>query len=406
MSTEPLHLTPRQPFGPQALENCAAALATGSLSSVTGRFTAELESGFARFYGTRHGVAASSGTAAIHTAVAALDLEPGTEVVVGPITDAGSVTPLLFQGLVPVFCDLDEHLAMTVEGIEAVLTERTGAIMLIHLFGGVSDARAIRELADRRGLKLLEDCSQAHATMLGEGAGYVGTFGHIGMFSLQQTKHMTSGDGGVCITDDDDLARRMTLFRDKGWDRSASAKRSYPLLGLNYRITELQSAVAVPQLATLPDVVERRRALARRLDDALAGVDGVQTWQAPPGGAASYWCYPFFVDADRRDEVAGALGERGVAVTAGYIGAPIFECLVATNDQDTFGSTHYPYTLAPEGFDYSRTAVPTTREALARIIVFWLHEDHTSEDVDAVAAAIRHAVAGRADDRGGAGGAA
>ncbi|MGA4508256.1 DegT/DnrJ/EryC1/StrS family aminotransferase [Propionibacteriaceae bacterium G1746] len=364
--TTPLHLTPRRPFAPEALDNCAAALATGSLSSINGRFTAEFETGFAALHGARHGIATSSGTAAIHTAIAALDLPPGTEVVLPPITDAGSVTPLLVQGLVPVFCDVDDHLAMTPEAIEAVITPRTGAIMVVHLFGGVSDVRAIRALADIHGLKLVEDCAQAHATQLGES--HVGTFGDIGMFSLQQSKHLTSGDGGLCLTNDDDLAARMRLFRDKGWDRSATGARSYPVLGLNYRITELQSAVAVAGLPGLPGVVARRRQAAARLDAALSTVPGITTWSPPPAAEASYWCYPFFVPAALRDEFGRRLLEAGVPVTPGYIGAPIFECLVATAD------IHAP--------------VPHTRDALSRLIVFWLHEHHTDDDLDAVAGAI------------------
>lgn len=391
MPLDRVTLTPRRPFGQEALDNCAAALATGNLSSVNGPFTRRLEEGFADLYGVAHGVAASSGTAAIHTAVAALRLEPGTEVVVGPITDAGSIVPLLYEGLIPTFCDLDENLAMTRENVAAAITERTGAIMVIHLFGGVSDAADLRRLADEHGIALLEDCSQAHATLLGER--YVGTFGHIGMFSLQQSKHMTSGDGGVAITDDPELAARMRLFRDKGWARSTAHARAYPHLGLNYRITELQSAVAVPQLATLASVVERRRVLARRLDAALAGVAGVTAWTPPPGGEASYWCYPFFVEAHQRDAVAALLVEAGVPVTAGYIGAPIFDCLAATREQRTFGDSGYPFTLAPDGFGYADVAVPVTEDALSRVIVFWLHEDLTEADIDAVAGAVAQACA-------------
>lgn len=382
MATPPLTLTKRQPFGPEALENCATALASGSLSSVNGPFTTRLETEFAAFYGARHGVAASSGTAVIHTAVAALRLEPGTEVIVGAITDAGSVVPLLYEGLIPVFCDLDEHLGMTVANVEAVLTERTGAIMLIHLFGGASDSEGLRRLADERGIILLEDCSQAHATRRGDS--YVGTYGHIGMFSMQQSKHMTSGDGGVAITDDDELAARMRLFRDKGWERGTPHARAYPHLGLNYRLTELQSAVALPQLATLPGVISRRRELAARLDAKLQGLPGVSVWQPPEGGEASYWCYPILIDPEHRDAVAARLGEFGLPISPGYVGAPIFECLSATREQVTFGTSGYPFTLAPEGFSYADVAVPGARDALARIIVFWMHEAMTDDEIDAV----------------------
>lgn len=386
--SEQVSLTRRQPFGAEALENCAEALASGSLSCVNGPFTRRLEQGFAEFYGSAHAVAASSGTSAIHTGVAALRLEPGSEVIVGPITDAGSIVPLLYEGLIPAFCDLDEHLAMTVENVAAAVTERTRAIMAIHLFGGVSDAAGLRRFADERGLVLLEDCSQAHGTRLGEG--YAGTLGHVGLFSMQQTKHMTSGDGGVAITDDAELARRMRLFRDKGWERTLTHARAYPHLGLNYRITELQAAVALPQLRTLAAVVERRRAIASRLDAALAGVPGVELWTPPPEGEPSWWCYPFFVRPDARDAVAAHLTAAGVPVTAGYIGAPIFECLDATHEQRTFGASGYPYSLVP-GFSYDDVAVPVTRGALDRVIVFWLHEDLSDADTDAVAGAVASA---------------
>lgn len=385
----PLTLTPRQPFGPGTLDLLAGAVASGSLSSVGGPLTARLESELAAFYGSAHAITASSGTAAIHTAVAALCLEPGSEIVVAPITDAGSVVPVLYEGLVPVFCDVGDGLAMTRETVEAVLTPRTRAVMLVHLFGGVGDAAGIRSLADEHDLWLLEDCSQAHGTKLNDR--YLGTFGHIGMFSMQQSKHMTTGDGGFCITGDDRLAREMRLFRDKGWDRGTAGVRAYPRLGLNYRITELQSAVALPQVATLRGVVDRRRYVAARLDAILEHVPGVTPWDPPARGKASYWCYPVFVAPAQRDAMAAALRERGVPATGGYIGAPIPECLTATATQRTFGSTSYPYNLAPQDFSYDGLRVPVARSALDRVVVLWLHEDLTDADVDAVGGALTDA---------------
>lgn len=382
-----ISLTPRRPFGPEAIQLCRQALDSGNLSSVGGPLTARFEREFAEFYSAGHAVASSSGTAAIHCAIGALQADPGSEVILGPITDAGSVLPLLQSGLIPRFVDLDEYLAMPVPAVRAAINSRTVAIMAIHLFGGVTDTAALRELADAHGIALLEDCSQAHATRLGER--YVGSYGHIGMFSLQQSKHLTTGDGGMCITDDDRLAHRMRLFRDKGWDRTQVGSRAYPQLGLNYRITELQSAAGLPQLATLPQVIARRREIAARLDAAVNAADGLDRWIAPPGGQASYWCYPFFVRSPRRrDPIASALSARGIPVTPGYIGAPIAQCLAVTAQRRTFGGSDWPFSLAETPPDYAADVLPHTVDALDRVIVFWLHEDLSDEDVAAVCDAI------------------
>lgn len=386
-----IDLTTRRPFGPQALEFCGQALASGNLSSTGGPLTARFEQGFQGLYGSRHAVAVSSGTAAIHCALGALGAEPGGEVILGPITDAGSVLPLLHCGLIPRFVDLDRHLAMPADAVADAITERTVAIMAIHLFGGITDTAALRGIADRHSIFLLEDCAQAHVTALGDR--YVGTYGHIGMFSFQQSKHLTTGDGGMCITDDDELAGRMRLFRDKGWDRGSSGSRAYPQLGLNYRITELQSAAGLPQLDTVQHVVSRRRELAARLDGIVERFDGVSPWRPPEAGSASYWCYPLLSDDPaHRDSIAATLAARGVPVTAGYIGAPIAECMSATREHRTFGSSQWPFTLADRPVDYAADALPMARDALDRMIVFWMHEDMADAEVDAVGAAIRDAV--------------
>lgn len=376
--------TVRRPFGDRARENVLTALDSGLLSSVGGRFTTEFEGALTAFYGATSAVAVSSGTAAIHTAVAALDLEPGSEVIVGPITDAGSVLPLIYQGLVPVFCDLDEHLAMTPDTVAPHLTDRTRAIMAIHLFGGASDPVGLRALADRHGLILLEDCSQAHGTAVGPMM--LGRFGHIGMFSLQQSKHMTSGDGGFCLTDDAELAGRMRLFRDKGWDRTGTGARAYPQLGLNYRITELQSAVALPQVDALPEVLRRRRNHAARLDAALADLPSVHRWRPPPQAECAWWCYPFLIESGLRDRFAEALAAEGVPTTVGYIGEPIQACLSATADRRTFGDSGWPLSTGDRVYRASDT--PAAAAALDAMLVFWLHEDMSETEIDEVGTAI------------------
>ncbi|MET0132750.1 MAG: DegT/DnrJ/EryC1/StrS family aminotransferase, partial [Kibdelosporangium sp.] len=378
-------LTSRQPFGEQAVELATTAIRSGSLFGVGGPLTKRFEAEFAAYYGAAHAVTVSSGTAAIHTALAALNPSPGGEVITAPITDAGSVLPILYQGCVPVFADVADHLGMDPGAVEACVTDRTVAILAVHPFGGATDVRALRDIADRHSVALLEDCSQAHGTRYN--GRFLGRYGHIGIYSLQQSKQMTAGEGGVCITDDSRLAAEMRLFSDKGWDRAGCGTRGYPRLGLNYRASELVAAVALPQLATLDDVLARRRRSAALLDVAVDKAPGVRRWNALAGVEASYWCYPFFVPTGETVTWAQALAAEGVPTTPGYIGEPIYACMGALQGDGIFGTSQYPLTLATDGNgDYPADLCPKARAALHGLMIFWLHEDHTPDEVSDVGA--------------------
>jgi perosamine synthetase len=380
-------LTARQPFPEDAVVLATEAIRSGTLFGVGGTLTERFEREFAAYYGATHAVTVSSGTAAIHTALAALNPDPGSEVITAPITDAGSVLPVLYQGCVPVFADVADHLGMDPAAVEACVSERTVAILAVHPFGGATDVRALREIADRHGIVLLEDCSQAHGTRFdGE---FLGRYGHVGIYSLQQSKHMTAGEGGVCVTDDATLAAEMRLFRDKGWDRAGHGARGYPRLGLNYRASELVAAVALPQLSTLDDVLARRRHAAALLDAAVDKAPGVHRWTPLAGVDASYWCYPFFVPHGETARWGEALAAEGVPTTPGYIGEPIYACLSVLQGDGTFGSSQYPLTLAVAGRgEYPPDLCPTARDALQRLMIFWLHEDMPADEITDVGAAI------------------
>jgi perosamine synthetase len=374
-------LSVRRPFPEEAVRLATDAIRSGSLFGVGGELTTRFEAEFAAYYGARHAVVVSSGTAAIHTALAAVNPSPGSEVITAPITDAGSVLPILYQNCVPVFADVDSHLAMSPDAVSACVTPRTAAILAVHPFGGAADVRALRALAERHGIPLIEDCSQAHGTRL-DGT-FLGRYGAIGVYSLQQSKHMTAGEGGVCVTDDDRLAEEMRLFRDKGWDRAGGGARGYPRLGLNYRASELVAAVALPQLAGLESVLSRRRSAAAALDVAVDKAPGVSRWSALAGCSASYWCYPFFVPGDVHLWGA-ALAAEGVPTTPGYIGEPIYSCMAVLQGGPTFGAGDHP--LA--GRAYPPELCPRARDGLRRLMVFWLHEDHTEAEIADVGAAI------------------
>jgi len=389
---EPVRPSPfpaRAPFDEQCVELATAAIRSQNLNSSTGPLTARFAEEFARYYGARYAVAVSSGTASVHTALAALGPPPGSEVITAPITDAGSVIPILASGCVPMFADIDDGYGLDPASIESLIGPRTAAIIVVHLFGGASDMAGICAVADRHGVAVIEDVSQAHATRL-EGQ-WLGRFGRLGAFSLQQSKHLTTGDGGMVITDDEQLAQRMTMFRDKGWNRGAVGARAYPILGMNYRMTELQAAVGLPQLPRIEQVVTTRRRLADRIDSQLAGLPAVRAFQPRNRADASYWTYPFEVEAPLREQFVDALAAEGVPVQPGYIGEPIYSCMSAVRDNRGLGG--------PEGFpyaepfhppvDYGPGTCPRAEAALQRLVVFWLHEQMSEQDADDVGRAIR-----------------
>jgi dTDP-4-amino-4,6-dideoxygalactose transaminase/predicted dehydrogenase len=331
-------------FGPAELTNLAQVILSGNLSCTGGRMVPALERAFAQYYGSPHAVASTSGTAAIHVALGALNLNPGDEVITTPMTDMGTVIPILASNCLPVFADIDpESGNLTAESIARKITSRTRAVILVHLFGRPADLDGICELLRSRQIPLIEDCSQAH------GAEYhgrkVGTFGALGCFSLQQSKQITCGDGGVTLVNRDDLAERAALFADKGWERKLGA-RGHRFLGMNYRMTELQGAVALAQLRRLPRMIQVRRAMADRLTRLLRDVPGVCPPSEPNGVLASWWVYAFRISnaalGVNPDVFADGLLAEGTRVSRIYLPVPVFEFDVIKY-QRTYGQSRYPF---------------------------------------------------------------
>jgi perosamine synthetase len=341
----------------------------------------------------RHAVACSSGTSAIHAAVAALDLEPGDEVVTTPITDMGALAPILYQTAIPVFADVDPlSLNVTAETIGRAISQRTRAIVVTHLFGNPVDVAPILALADRLGVPVIEDCAQAFlASYHGR---YVGTLGAIACFSLQQGKHITCGEGGVVLTANPALARRVELFVNKAWGYGDERPDHY-FLALNSRMSELQGAVALAQLGKLADHVRIRRERASELIDALDGVEGLYPLATPPGANPSYWKFALHVDPALYPAgpgaLAGALAQDGVASVPRYIQKPAFMCAVFERRR-TFGRSEFPFSVArPEAINYDPARYPGTMHGLASVLVLPLNERYTSLHVERVATAIRSA---------------
>jgi len=183
-------------LGAEEIELVTTAILSGTLTSTKGQFVKTLEERFAQMLGVRHAYACASGTAAIHLAVAAINPNPGEEIITSPITDMGALSPILYQGAVPVFADVDPRTYnLTAESVEACLSPRTRAIIATHLFGNPCEMDKIMEVARPRGIPVIEDCAQAFLARYNDQM--VGTIGTIGCFSMQQGKHMTTGEGAL-----------------------------------------------------------------------------------------------------------------------------------------------------------------------------------------------------------------
>ncbi len=382
-------------LGEEEIAALTRVIESGHLWTNRGTAGKAMEDTFAKMMGVKHAYAVTSGTAAVHAAVAAVDPEPGDEIVTTSITDMGALTPILYQGAIPVFADVDPHTYnVTAATIERVLSPRTRAILVTHLFGNPCDMEPIMALADARGIPVIEDCAQSYcATTNGK---RVGTIGAIGAFSLQQGKHITTGEGGIVVSNDDRLARAMFLFINKAWGYGDPNPDHY-FLALNYRISELQGAVANAQLPKLEGVVDARVRLAGGMTKRLQGIEGVETPRVNPGNVHTYWKYCLRVDdrriADGPVALAKLLKEMGVASGPRYIQKPSFMCEVFQK-QRTFGNSRWPFTLArPEAVDYRRERFEGTWDALEHVLVLPWNERYTEAHLDFLADSIRQAAA-------------
>ena len=371
-------------FGKEELELLRQALESGTLNCTKGTFVNRFEKTFAERLGVASACAVTSGTAAVHCAVAAVNPEPGDEIISSPITDMGAISPILYQAAIPVFADVDpKSLLVTAETIAPRITRRTRAIIVTHLFGNVCDMDPIMELAKKHNLTVIEDAAQAlDAKYKGKP---VGSIGHIGCFSLQQTKHITTGEGGMAVTSDPKFARAMRLFHDKAWGYGDPNPDHY-FLALNYRMTELQGAVAVAQLEKLAWSVKQRQDMALRLTSRLRGLRDVQLPEVTPGGTHVYWKYYLRLEKDNVADVAKVLREEyGLATAPRYIQKPAFMCEVL-RDHRTFGNSQWPYVgecrKGEPPVDYNPESYPGTTDGLAHILVLPWNEKFTEEHVD------------------------
>ena len=353
----------------------------------------EFQRAFARQFGLRHVAPTGSGTAALHAAFGALDFEPGDEVITTPATDVGSVIGLMAQNLVPVFADwAPNDFNIDPADIERRITERTRAILVVHLFGVPCEMDAILAIAGRHGLRVVEDCAQAH---LAEYRGTrVGTLGDMAGFSFGQ-KTLSTDQGGMVASGNAGLAARARGFLSKGSERVGDAWLPYARLGTFAPMTDLQAAVGLSQLGKLEDATLRRQMVAAVLDDTFASLKGFRTATHGPGNRNVYYCYPYHLDSavagvSLEDFVAALRAEGVIDAFGPYLQGRGLHRKPMFARHRTYGLSGYPLRDA-QGLarvDYERLILPNLDATLPGVGFFHMRNSFTQSQAESIAAAV------------------
>jgi perosamine synthetase len=293
-------------IGDEELANVISALKSGWVSS-KGPFIEEFEKNFANYIGTKYGVTASNGTAALHLALAALGIKKGDKVLVPSLDFISVANVVTYVGAEPVFVDSHpDYWCMDPSKIK--IDKQTKAIIAVHLYGHPCDMDKIMSIAKEYELHVIEDCAEAH------GAEYkgrkTGTFGIINCFSFYGNKIITTGEGGMCLTNNEELAQRMQILRDHGMN----PKKRYwhDVIGFNYRMTNLQAAIGVAQLKKIDALIDKKRRIATVYNKLLKDMPNVTLPPEMPWAKNVYWLYSVLVNATLRDKIIEYLEQQGI----------------------------------------------------------------------------------------------
>jgi perosamine synthetase len=298
-------------IGEEEVAAVVAAIRRGEISGSFGTSIDEFEKGFAAYCGCRFGVAVTSGTTALHLAVAALDLKPGDEVLLSSSTNIATALAVIYANAVPVPVDSEKKTWNLDLGlIEGLITPRTRAIIPVHLFGHPVDMDRLVEIAREHNIAVIEDCAEAHGARCRERM--VGGFGDMGCFSFYSNKVITTGEGGMVVTNDDSLAKKLRLLRNLGF---TEPRYRHEVAGFNFRMTAFQAAFGTAQLKKIDAVIEKKRRLAQTYSRHLADVPGLQLPAEEQWAFNVYWMYALTVGRPyplSRDALAARLRKRGI----------------------------------------------------------------------------------------------
>jgi perosamine synthetase len=399
-------LPPTHNVGEEEVAAATRVLRSGPLSGFIGMAgklflggpeVQRLEKAFAEYLGVKHAVSFNSGTTALHGAVAALGIGPGDEVIVPPYSMAASAVCVINNGAVPIFADLDPRtFCMDPESVRSKITPATKAILVVNLFGQSADLDAIMAVAREHGLKVIEDNAQSPAAKY-KGR-YAGTSGDVAMFSFNVNKVAQCGEGGVVVTNDDTYALRAQLMRNHG-ESVVDDLPNYdagPIFGSNYRMTELEAAIAYEQFQKLERFNAHKVMLAEHLTAGLEDIPGVETPYIPEGNTHVYFQYALKIDDAvfglSRDQLVDAMGAEGFPMSRGYV-KPIY-LLRMFQERKAFNETNFPFVY--DGYegnpDYSKGSCPVVERLHEKKLTSTMlcQYPRTKEDIDQFISAFKN----------------
>ena len=353
-------------IGEEEIENVVEVLKSGMIAQ--GPKVMEFEEKFANWIGAKYGIATNSGTSALHVALLACGIGEGDEVITTPFTFIASGNAIVYTGATPVFADIDlDTYTIDPDKIEDLITDKTKAILPVQLYGQAADMDKIREIAEKHDLKIIEDAAQAH------GAEYngekVGTLGDMACFSFYPTKNMTTSEGGMITTDDEELAKKAQMFRAHG----ASERYHHDEIGYNFRMTDIAAAIGLAQLKVIDEFNDKRISNANYLNEQLKDVEGIVTPKSPDNYKHVYHQYTIRVEKGNRDDWVEFLTNKGIGT-----------------------GIHYPIPLYNQPI-YKKLGIegdcPLAEKAADNVISLPVHPSLTKEDLDLVVDAVKEASA-------------
>jgi len=360
-------------IGEEEIEAVVKVLKSGILthSLGAGPVVTKFEKEFANFANTKHAIAVNTGTAALHVAVLAANVKPGEEVILPSFTFVATAEAVVIAGAKPVFVDIDpKTYNILPKKIEEAITRKTKAVIPVDLYGLPADLQPIKEIAEKHGLIVIEDAAQAHgATYKEKPAGF---FADVACWSLYASKNMTTGEGGVITTSNDEMTDQMRLIRSHG----EKAKYASFMLGHNYRMTEIQAAIGCVQLKKLPAFLSKRRSNARRLTEILKKTEKLQLPEEPKNFGHSWYLYTVRLkDATERerDRIVEELKKEGIGAEVYYVN-PVHLMPYYRNVFGKFG-------------------LPETEEAAKQIMSLPVHPSVKEEQIDYIGQTLLHLLA-------------